>query len=885
MKNTQDLSSVSIPHYSLRFIVDSDLNYSNVQILDSTLLLLDENLILGHHYTTHIPQKYKKILEYHYNQLQTTGQTQVYRYEITDTRGKLRQLIGYMSKQNNQGFSLQVYDITAAPDYRIIDDLEFYHQSLQQIKSAVESSDHIRHAMTEVLGVIARFCNGDRVFFNLLSEDGSRIDNIEEYDPREADSDKEIYMGIETKGIPWLMNQLQEGRAVKISDVSALPPEAKGSQALLLAGGTIADLVVPIFIGNNLIGMIGCDSISQTVQWTDTHVRFLQDVGQYLLGRTHLRQIKDELFTKNFEFSTLMENLPQPVFQLDPEGKLLFANKSFYQFFQEVFPGSDIKILNNMKFGRVAELLQCSDIYQQKVVKKQVFKKPIFLNRVYETKSKFIHFQIQIVPIESKLSTSSCLVIFTDLTELLDSQQELNLMQERLKTAIQANHSFIYEWNVKADQVISSGHLDSPDTNKTTDFKEIVSRIHPEDQNTFEKKIRDFIIGNYETLQMDFRTLSPSGIYKWVSNSSKVIVRSKTGKVERFLGTVTDISERKKYETDIQFLASHDLLTNLKNRNAFETYTGSHDLSNHLLLVSDMDGLKPINDTHGHQFGDRALKRIASILNNEFQDADFIGRIGGDEFAIILPPLRRSEVTSRIHKIKNAIQNQSDLPMETNLSIGYSYSREGESFENLFQRAEDRMYKDKLTNRTSSKASVVLSLMKSLQEKNLETEEHCHRVETYSVAIAEKMRLDYHIINELRLLAKLHDIGKIAIPAQILNKPSKLSEEEWLMMKKHSEIGARIVSASPNMDSIAEGILYHHERWDGHGYPEGRSGTNIPLTSRILGIVDAYDAMTSNRCYNKCKTRIEALQELTLCSGSQFDPFVTELFISILQSE
>ncbi len=885
MKTLQDSMQHSTPHGALEFVIGNDLKYTDVHIFDSSLLLLDENLIIGHHFTNHLPRKYKNILEHHYNQLLRTGQTQIYRYEISDTHGQIRQLIGVMENSSDPGTLLRVYDITATPDYRIIDDLDFYQQSIQQIKSTVETRDHIRLAMPEVLEVIARFCSADRVFFSLLNEDGSRVESIEEFDPRENDSDKQIYMGIETKQVPWLMHQLYRAQAVKIADVHALPPEAEGIQNLLLAGGTLADLVVPIFISNNLIGVIGCDSITQSIQWTDTHVRFLQEVGDYLLGRAHLRQIKNELFTKSIEFSTLLKHLPHPIFQVSQSGNLLYANESFQRFFKEYFSDSAIKIQNGIDFEPIARLLNFSTLYQKRVIDKQPLETPIYLNRAYETSSASIHFHVQVIPIKSKYNLSSWLVIFTDLTELLASQQELGMMQERLKSAIQANHSFIYEWNVAEDQITNSGHWDSPNTSTVTTFNEIVTRIHPDDQTHYRETILRFIHGEQETMQIDFRTQAPSGNYKWVSNSSRVIDRNKQGTIVRFVGTVTDISERKKYETNIQFLATHDLLTNLKNRNAFETYTRSHQLTNHLLVVTDMDGLKPMNDIHGHQFGDRALKRIASILTKNFREAEFIGRIGGDEFAIVLPPLRREEISSRVQTIKNTIQRQSDLPMETNLSIGYAYSRREESFENMFQRAEDRMYKDKLTNRTSSKASVVLSLMKSLQEKNLETEEHCLRVENYSVAIAEKMRLDYHIVNELKLLSKLHDIGKIAIPIQILNKPGSLSDEEWLMMKQHSEIGARIVSASPNMDSIAEGILYHHEHWNGEGYPEGRSGTNIPLTARILGVVDAYDAMTTKRCYNEVKNKESALRELILCSGSQFDPFITELFISILQSK
>lgn len=873
------------PLYGLKLVIGSDLTYSDFTILDPSLLLLSEDQLIGHHFSSHLPKKYKDILEYHYNQLQLTGQTQIYRYEISDTFGNIRRLIGVMKNQADQAVVIHIYDITHTRDYRIIDDLDFYQQSLQQVKTAITNSLHIREAIPEILEAIAQFCQSDRVFFSLLSDDGARVESIEEYDPSNADSDKHLYLGIETKQVPWLMSQLNAGKAVKIPDIGKLPSEASAIQALLRAGGTLADLVVPIFIGSDLIGVIGCDSITKQVNWTDTHVRFLQEVGDHLLGRAHLRQIKEDLFTKNIEFSTLLEHLPHPILQINQSGKLLYANESFKLFFQEYFSESLIQIEDGINFHSIAKTLNMKTCCSDQLFRDDSLKKINTLNREYTNQTSSVHYQIQIVPIHSAKTLSSCLIIFTDLTELLASQQELGLMQERLKTAIQANHSFVYEWNVDQDRITSSGHLDIPHINRVASFKDIASRVHLEDQKLFREKVLQFIHGDEDTLQQDFRLSMSSGDYKWVNNNGRAIERNESGKVVRFVGTVTDISERKKYETDIQYLATHDLLTGLKNRNAFETFTQNRSFNHELLLVADMDGLKPMNDIHGHQFGDRALKQIANLLTKHFQDADFIGRIGGDEFVIVLPALRREEISERLETLKRTIAMQTDLPMETNLSIGYAYSRRKETFEAMFQRAEDRMYKDKLTNRTSSKASVVLSLMKSLQEKNLETEAHCRRVENHCVAIAEKMRLDYHIINELRLLAKLHDIGKIAIPMELLNKAEALTEEEWMMMKQHSEIGARIVSASPNLDSIAEGILYHHEHWNGQGYPKGLKGTEIPLTSRILCVVDAYDAMTSQRTYNQAKNKEEALRELILCSGSQFDPFITELFISILQTE
>ena len=145
------------------------------------------------------------------------------------------------------------------------------------------------------------------------------------------------------------------------------------------------------------------------------------------------------------------------------------------------------------------------------------------------------------------------------------------------------------------------------------------------------------------------------------------------------------------------------------------------------------------------------------------------------------------------------------------------------------------------------------------------------------------MALSQTEISELALLATLHDIGKIGVNDQILNKPGKLTDEEWTQMRKHTEIGYRIAMSSPELISIADYILTHHERWDGKGYPQGLSGTAIPLISRILSVVDAYDAMTKDRVYRKAMSKDHAIEELKANAGSQFDPTVVGVFIEILE--
>lgn len=195
------------------------------------------------------------------------------------------------------------------------------------------------------------------------------------------------------------------------------------------------------------------------------------------------------------------------------------------------------------------------------------------------------------------------------------------------------------------------------------------------------------------------------------------------------------------------------------------------------------------------------------------------------------------------------------------------------------------MYQRKLLEHNSSHSAIVASIKATMTEKSQETEEHAERLALLSRAVAVELNMPQSDQVKLELLATLHDIGKIGISDQILTKQGKLSAEEWVEMKRHPEIGYRIAMATPELIPVAESILCHHERWDGSGYPQGISGESIPLLSRILSIVDSYDAMTQDRPYRKAMTHEEAIQEIERNSGTQFDPRIAELFVKILNKK
>ncbi|MGL4330573.1 MAG: HD-GYP domain-containing protein, partial [Clostridium sp.] len=198
--------------------------------------------------------------------------------------------------------------------------------------------------------------------------------------------------------------------------------------------------------------------------------------------------------------------------------------------------------------------------------------------------------------------------------------------------------------------------------------------------------------------------------------------------------------------------------------------------------------------------------------------------------------------------------------------------------------AEDKLYRQKLLQNQSIKSSILKSLKIGLGAKSSETEEHTERVVINAVKVGEKLELEMSLIDELRIVADLHDIGKIGIREDILLKAGKLTKEEFEIMKTHTEKGYRIIKASSELKNVAEGVLYHHERWDGTGYPMKLKGEEIPLVSRIINVVDAFDVMTNDRVYKKGINKEAAIKELRACSGSQFDPNIVEVFIECINS-
>jgi len=352
------------------------------------------------------------------------------------------------------------------------------------------------------------------------------------------------------------------------------------------------------------------------------------------------------------------------------------------------------------------------------------------------------------------------------------------------------------------------------------------------------------------------------------------------------LSIVTDITERRLAEEEIKYLSFYDKLTGLYNRAVFEEELKRLDTARELplsLIMGDVNGLKLVNDALGHQHGDKLLVTAADILKKFCRHEDVVARWGGDEFIVLLPGCDNLSAAKVFDRIKHACKRIDGLPFQTSMSLGLaSKNHPGQNIREIIKEAEDKMYRNKLLESRSARSTFIMSLEKTLWTRSHETREHCQRMQETAEKIGQALGLPDSEMDNLLLLAALHDIGKIAIPNSILDKAGKLSPEEWEIIKKHPETGYRIGLSSPEMAPIAEAILHHHERWDGSGYPLGLNGESIPLISRIIAIADTYDVMTHGRPYQVAAGQEEVRREIERCAGSQFDPHLVKVTMGVL---
>lgn len=534
-------------------------------------------------------------------------------------------------------------------------------------------------------------------------------------------------------------------------------------------------------------------------------------------------------------------------------------------------------------------ILFCDYFVFNRMVFKRLTKLNNFVNEVAQTKDATMFIEVNGNDELHQLAEST-----NKMLRVLDAaNKNIRQMDERYRLIMEATSDGYLDLSLKPLEIYISPEwkkfVGYKGENGHTLYLDYHQRIHPDCAIRIANNFDNVVNGSIDYFEQEFRVITASNRIIWVLQRGKVVQRDEKNKAVRVISTLSDITMIKTNEEEIVFLSYSDPLTMLNNRaymkRQFEILN-REDNPNYFIIMCDINGLKITNDAFGHKEGDRILIALSNLFLKLCEPDDIISRWSGDGFIIMVKDKDQKYITRLIERLISGTKNLTGFHFDISIGVGSAKrSVEHTSTEKVMNLAEKRMHRSKLMDRSSSRNAPISSLTRTLHEKSSETEEHTMRIRLLSNSLGKKLGLLQDKLDELGLLSLLHDIGKIGIPEQILMKPTKLTDEEWKIIKTHTEIGYRIAKSTPELEHIAEDILSHHEKYNGTGYPRGQKGEEIPYLSRIINVIDSFDVMTHSRIYKEASDLAYAINELKRCSGTQFDPDIVKQFLVMIEAD
>jgi diguanylate cyclase (GGDEF)-like protein/PAS domain S-box-containing protein len=630
---------------------------------------------------------------------------------------------------------------------------------------------------------------------------------------------------------------------------------------------------------------IGPNEINELEDLTDCNIEIskIKDMGLSIVKKD--LQIKDNKF--NFSTIVIDDNTIEGigVFK-DMEGKnsFLVTLRSDRNMYNQGYKNFKSFTLAFILFMAIITILSIS--IAQKVFLSRLQKLSDFMNRVSGNKDLRLRAEV-----DGNDEISNLAKVTNSMLEKIDfTNSKLMKNEKRLAQVIEGSNDGFWDIDIPSKKIYLSPKIFEflgYSYDEEIDCLEFIKTLFPQDELDSINNLMNNLHSDLDNISREHKLHTKSGEIKWFLAKGKVVERDNEGNPIRLAGIAADITERKKSEEEIEYLSYHDFLTGLYNRPyLFKELERLNKEKKFPLgiIMGDVNGLKLTNDAFGHNAGDKLLIEMANILKMSCNEDELVARLGGDEFIVVLPESNEEKILELRKRINYNCQISQLRPVKPNISLGGIIQNEPvDDIQELFEVAEDRMYKRKLLESKSVRHSIIALMEHSLLETDFETRAHTERLYNLSLKMGKKLKLPNSIIDELSLLSKLHDIGKIAIPREILLKPASLNEDEWEIIKTHTEIGYRMALSTQDLLPIAEAILCHHERWDGSGYPRGLKDVEIPLISRIIAIIDAYDVITHARPYKEASSHEEALNEISRCSSTHFDPHLVEVFKSMFE--
>jgi len=581
----------------------------------------------------------------------------------------------------------------------------------------------------------------------------------------------------------------------------------------------------------------------------------------------------------------IADNAPSSILVHDYEGNLFYANEHtfhLYGYIKEEFMKLNLR---DISAPESAELIRA----RMKEIEEKG--EAVFEARNNRKDGSTVPMQVYVKQTEW-FGKPALLSVSTDITERKKSEEALRVSEEKYKQIAENISDVVWMTDAELNTVYLSPSIEKMVGESVEDHmsKSLEERLPPDSLNKllqiFQEEIekeKDSLSDKNRSRFLEVQSYKADGSIIWVSMHISAI-RDNNGNITGFQGTTRDVTDRKQAEEEIRYMSFHDQLTDLYNRHYFKSCEEElKDIPVLSVIMTDVNGLKLINDTYGHGAGDEMLKKYADLLRESFKQIDLIFRWGGDEFVVILKNTEEAKSWELCNRLKKHCGETFVKNIPLSISVGISSKLHGGDIDEAIKEAEDVMYKNKLTESKSSKNLIMKTLQQALAEKSFETKEHIDRITLIGRQFGERLGLSVSELSRLETLIMLHDIGKINIDSHILLKETALTDEEWVEIKKHPEVGYRITRTAEEFACIAEEILAHHERWDGKGYPQGLQGESTPYLARLLNLIDSYDVMSSGRPYKKKMSSEEIIEEIERCSGKQFDPELAKEFITCLK--
>ncbi|RCW43846.1 diguanylate cyclase [Halanaerobium sp. MA284_MarDTE_T2] len=569
------------------------------------------------------------------------------------------------------------------------------------------------------------------------------------------------------------------------------------------------------------------------------------------------------------------------IYLKDEKLKYIFVNKTaadFYNLSKEEIIGLDDYDLTDEFFADIRHNTDLKVMETGELVEEEVR----WNGHIYKT-TKF--------PVELISGDYGIGAYIKDVTEEYKLSQELKVEKNKyFRTllfigdgVILVNNDRKIEMINKAAERLTGWHFEEAEGR---DYRDVLNFIYLNNDKELTDPIEAvFASGKVEKLEDNAALISKNG-EKYFLDDSAAPIFDANGDLYGVVIVFRDATTEKKRQEKIEYLSYHDPMTGLYNRRFFEEELKRLNVERNLpvsIIIGDLDGLKLTNDIFGHDAGDKLIQQAAEAFKEACRKDDIIARWGGDEFVVLLPDTGKEDAEAVKERINECFESKKALALAAGISMGVGTQEEkaGEIIDYL-NKAESAMYSSKSVSRTSNDQIHINNIIDILHSKCAREKTHAENVYNLSVKFAEELKLDKSVLKKIKNASYFHDIGKVAVDTDILNKKEFLTDKEYEDMKLHVSTGYRILNYFNHTIDIADDVLSHHERWDGNGYPRGLKGKEISMIARIIAVVETFESMTAADSYSCKHSREEALTEIRRCAGTQFDPALAEKFIKFI---